>query len=63
MRQTGPGSDGNKGVLRITQAPGLQEPHHIRLVSYPGQSLVVVESHPFANKQSVYSTALADSTK
>ena len=57
--QSGPGSDGNEGVLRIPQSSSNAgtSPSDC-LVSYPGHSLG--RSYPFAEKQSVYSTAPAD---
>ena len=57
----GPESDGNEGVLRITQSssiPGVSPSDC--LVSYLGHSLG--KSYPSAKKQSVYSTAPADWT-
>ena len=57
--QSGPGSNGNEGVLRILQSSRI-----IRalpsdcFVSYAGHSLG--DSYPCAEKQSVYSTAPAD---
>ena len=48
--QSGPGSSGNEGVLRITEDASSD-----CLVSYPGDSLE--ESYPLAETQSVYSTA------
>ena len=56
--QSGPGSDGNEGVLRIPQSPSITgtSPSDC-LVSYPGHSLGV--SYPSAEVQSVYSTATA----
>ena len=56
--QSGPESDGNDGVPAFPKAPALVEPHHKIFVSYPGHSLG--EFYSFAEKQSVYSTALAD---
>ena len=50
--QSGPGSDGNKGVLRIPQSSSISGTSSSDcLVSYPGHS---------AEVQSVYSTAPAD---
>ena len=56
---SGPGSDGNKGVLRIPQSSNTTQisPSDC-LVSNPGDSLV--ESWPSVEKQSVYSVAPAD---
>ena len=57
--QSGPGSDGNKGVLRISQSTGVTgaSPSDC-LVTYPGHSLE--ESYPSAEMQSVYFTAPTD---
>ena len=57
--QSGPGSDGNEGVLRIPQSSSIAgtSPSDC-LVSYPGHSLG--SSYPSAEVQSVYSTAPAD---
>ena len=57
--QSGPGSDGNEGVLRIPQSSSTAgtSPSDC-LVSYPGHSLG--GSYPSAEVQSVYSTAPAD---
>ena len=53
------GSDGSEGVLRIPQSSrNTRTSPSDCLVSYPGHSLV--GSYPSAEKQSVYSTALAD---
>ena len=54
--QSGPGSNGNEGVLRIPQSSSTAEtsPSYC-LVSYPGHSLVVGGSYPSAEVQSVYS--------
>ena len=56
---SGPGSDGNEGVLRIPQSSSITwaSPSDC-LISYPGHSLV--GSYPSAEKQSVYSTSPAD---
>ena len=57
--QSRPGSDGNKGVLRIPQSSYITGTSSSDcLVSYPGHMLG--ESYPSAEKQSVYSTAPAD---
>ena len=58
--QSGPGSDGNEGVLRIP--PKLQHCWNltIRLFSVISRTLVGGMSYPSAEKQSVYSTAPAD---
>ena len=56
--QSGPGSGGNKGVLRIPQSSSITgtSPSDC-LVSYPGHSS---GGYPSAEVQSVYSTAPAD---
>ena len=51
---SGPGSDGNKGVLHI---PQYYLNFTIRLFSVISRTLVGVGSYPSAEKQSVYSTA------
>ena len=58
--QSEPGSDGNKGVLRIPQSSSNTgtSPSDC-LVSYSGNSLAGGSS-PSAEKKSVYSTAPAD---
>ena len=58
--QSRPGSNGNEGVLRISQSPSINwtSPSDC-LVSYPGCSLGWV-SYPSAEVQSVYSTAPAN---
>ena len=57
--QSGPGSDGNKGVLRIPQSSSITGTSLSGcLVSYLGHSLGV--SYPIAEMQSVYSTTPAD---
>ena len=53
-RQSGSGSNGSDGVLRITGASPSDD-----LISYPGHSLLGV-SYPSAEMQSVYSPAPAD---
>ena len=57
--QSGTGSDGNGGVLRIPQSSSITGtlPSDC-LVSYPGHSLW--GSNPSTKVQSVYSTAPAD---
>ena len=58
--QSGPGSDGNEGVLCIPQSSGITETSASDgLVSYPGHSLGG-GSYPSAEKQSVYSVAPAN---
>ena len=54
--QSGPGSDVNEGVLHISQSSSIT----IRLFSVISGTLVKEVSYPFAEKQSVYSTAPAD---
>ena len=57
--QNGPGSDGDVEVLRIPQSSSITKASPSDcLVSYPDHSLG--ESYPFAEIQSVYSTAPAD---
>ena len=58
--QSGPGSDGNEGVLPILQSSSIAgtSPSDC-LVSYPEHSLEV-GSYSYAEKQSVYSTAPVD---
>ena len=54
--QSGPGSDGNEGVLRIPQSSStVGTSPSDSLVSYPGHSLWG-GSYPSAEVQSVYST-------
>ena len=61
--QSKAGSDGNKGVLRIPQSFCITRTSLSGcLVSYPGLSLGG-GSRPFAEMQSVYSTAPADSAR
>ena len=57
--QSGPGSDGNEGVLRIPQSSSITgtSPSNC-LVSYPGYSLG--RSYLSAELQLVYSTPQAD---
>ena len=60
--QSGLGSDGNEGVVRISQSSNITgtSPSDC-FVSYAGHSLVVGGgSYPFAELQSVYFTALTD---
>ena len=59
--QSGPGSDGNEGVLHIPQSSSTAgtSPSDC-LVSYPGHSFGGGGSYPSAEVQSVYSTAPAD---
>ena len=57
--QSGPGSEGNKGILRIYQSSSFTGISLLDfLVLYLGHSLV--KSYPSAEKQLVYSTASAD---
>ena len=54
--QSGPGNDGNEGVLHITQRSSSTEASSSDcLVSYPGHSLE--KSYSSVEMQSVYSTA------
>ena len=57
--ESGPGSNGNEGVLRIPQSSSITgtSPSDC-LVSYPGHLLG--ESYSSAEMQLVYSTALTD---
>ena len=56
MGQSGPGRDGNKGVLHIPQNSSITGASQSDcLVSYPGHSLG--ESYPSAEMQSVYSAS------
>ena len=50
---SGPGSYGNKEVLRVPQSSSITG-------ASPSDDLVFGESYPSVEKQSVYSTALAD---
>ena len=61
--QSGPGSNGNEGVLHIPQGPSITgtSPSDC-LVSYPGH-LSGEGSYPSAEVQSVYSTAPDDWAK
>ena len=62
LGQSGPGSNGNEGALRISQSSSFTRVSLSDcLVSYPGHSLGV-GSYPSAEGQSVYSTAPADLT-
>ena len=57
--QSGPGSNGNEGVLRIPQISSITGTSPSDgLMSYPGHSLG--EFYPSAEKQSVYSTTPSD---
>ena len=57
--QSGPGNDGNEGVLRILQSPSITEASSSNcLVSYSGHSLE--ESYPSVEMQSVYSAVPAN---
>ena len=59
LGKSGPGSNGNEGVLCIPQSPSITGTAPLDcLVSYPRHSLG--RSYPSADVQSVYSTALAD---
>ena len=60
LGQSGPGSKGNEGVLRIPQGSSITGTSPLDcLVPYPGHSLR--DSYPSAETQSVYSSASADS--
>ena len=60
--QSGPGSNGNEGVLRIPQSSSITGTSPLDfLVSYQEHSLVG-GSYPSAEVQSVYSTAPTDWT-
>ena len=60
--QSGPGSNGNKGVLCIPQSSSITGASTSDfLVSYLGHSLG--ELYPFAEMQSVYSTAPANEAR
>ena len=56
--QSGPGSDGNEGVLRIPQSITWTSTSNC-LVTYQKDNRSA-ESYPSAKKKSVYSTAPAD---
>ena len=59
LGQSGPGSDGNEEVIRISQSSSITETSLLDcLVSYQRHSLR--RSYPSAERQSVYSTAPAD---
>ena len=61
LGQSGPGSDGNKGVLRIPQSTSITgTSQSYCLVSYLGHSLVQRGSYSSTEVQSEYSTAPAD---
>ena len=62
--QSGLGSNGSEGVLRIPNSSSITgtSPSDC-LVSYPGHSLGRGVSYPSAEVQSVYSTALAEWAK
>ena len=60
--QSGPGSDGNEGVLHVPQSFSITEASPSDcLMSYPGHSLG--EFYPSAEIQSVYSTAAVNWAK
>ena len=62
--QCGPGSNGNKGILRIPQNSRITETSPSDcLVSYLGNSFGGVGSYPCAEVESVYSTAPDDWAK
>ena len=56
LGQSGPGSNGNKGVLHIPQNFSIT----IRLFNVISKTLVEQRSYPSAEVQLVYSTAPAD---
>ena len=57
--QSGPGSNGNEGVIRISQSPSITKTSRSDcLVSYPGHSLRAC--YHSAEMQSVYSTTTAN---
>ena len=60
--QSGPGSNGNKGVHHILQSSSITGVSWSDLVSYPRHLFGGGggESYPSVEMQSVYSTALAD---
>ena len=60
LGQSGPGSDGNEGVLRITQSPSINEAPPIRLFIVICRISV---SYPSIEMQWVYSTAQAEWVK
>ena len=58
---SGPGSNGNEGVLHIPQSSSITRvPTSDCLMSYPGYSLKDNESYPTVEIQSVYSMALGN---
>ena len=59
LGQSGPGSNGNEGVLCIPKGPALLKPHHQIVMSYPGLSLEW-GSYPSAEVQLGYSTVPAN---
>ena len=61
LGQSGPGSDGNEGVLCIPQSPSIiGTPPSDCLVLYPGLVVCVWGGYPSAEVQSVYSTTPAN---
>ena len=57
--KSGPGSNGNEGILRISQSSSITGTLPLDcLLSYPGHKLR--ESYPLAETQSVYSTDSGD---
>ena len=62
LGQSGPGNDGNKGVLHVPQTSSISEASSSDcLVSYPGGLLE--EPYSFAEMKSVYSAAAVDWAK
>ena len=60
LGQSGPGSHGNEGVLRIPQSSSITGPSPSDcLMLYPGHSLEGGAYYPSAKVQSAYSTARA----
>ena len=58
--QSGPGSNGNQGVLHIPQSSKIGASPFDALVSYPGHNLG--EPYPFAEMQTAYSIIPTDRT-
>ena len=61
--QSGPGSDGNEGVLRIPQRSSITGSSPSDRLSYPGLTFGGGGLTPSAEVQSVYSTAPTDWAK
>ena len=60
---SGPGSDGNEGVLNIPKSSGTNGDSQLDCLMPYSRHLVGRESYPSAEMQSVYSTAPADWTE